>query len=101
MTIEEWKEEFARAVDRKYPNKWGPQDRLLSLFRQVGDASGAIQVKEGILKGGNPKFKNVPHRLAAIFPDLFVLCAHYGVDMEDELDRVMDFFRPDAEKRYK
>lgn len=86
MDINEWKELFVCAVNTRFPTKFTTEQRLLAILRQVSDVSERVQFGKGTKE-------ELRHRIAAIFPDLFMLCEDQGVELDEELQRVMDWFK--------
>ena len=79
----EWQSAFGAAVKKKFPKSMTPEDRLLAVYRQMGDLSGAMAFEAGRLKAVGHGYDNVPHRLACVFAELFILANEMG---EQNLD---------------
>ncbi len=95
MTIKQWKSRFVRITYKKFECV-PPAKRLKFLLANVQDAKRAVLLKEGkptnIPRDRRKKLRDYKHRLAAVFPDLFLLCDLYGMDLDYELRRVMSWF---------
>lgn len=98
MTITQWKDRFVRVAYQKF-RRDPPAKRLKFLLGNVQDAKQAVLLKEGIVKsatippGRRKKLADYKHRITAVFPDLFLLCDLYGVDLDRELRRVMVWYK--------
>lgn len=79
--------------------------RLKFFMGNVRDARLAIMLKEGIIRPASipkkrrRKLHDYKHRVAAVFPDLFLLCDLYEMDLDYELSRVMKWFRKQKTSR--
>ncbi len=82
MDIQEWQKEFVDAMNSKFPETWTKEERLLAITRQLADVSKQLQF-DGT---------EIQHRIAAIFPDLFMLCEQCDVDINKELLDVLSWF---------
>src|SRR5882762_4995979 len=106
MTIEQWKNRFVRIVYQKYQRE-PPHKRLQRFLDNVRDAEKAVLREEGRLKLASiPKkqrkrFLDHKLRIAAVFPDLFLLCDLYEMDMEYEFGRLLEWFRKQKNKEIK
>lgn len=89
MDIDRWQRMFFMAVNRKYPSKWTTEQRLLAIQRQIADVSHTHQFGE---LGGI----SIKGRIAGIFPDLFMLCEQHGMDLNEELKSILDWFNSNA-----
>lgn len=94
-TLQEWQKEFADAAMKKFPNniKWVEQDRVLSILRQLADVGGAIQKEQGLLKSDNHAHENPNYRIACLIADIFILCEKRKINLEEELDKVLDWYK--------
>lgn len=86
MDIDDWKRQFVTAVTDRFPKKFTPEQRMLAILRQVSDVSERIQFGKGTQD-------ELRHRIAAIFPDLFMLCENQGVELDEELQKVIEWFK--------
>ena len=83
---------FVDVRTKNFGVPWPPEQRMLAMVRQIGDASGALQKAQGKLKTDQHGYDDLRHRVASILPDLFFLADQLGVDWEKELIRCMDWF---------
>ena len=104
MTIMQWKQRFVRVTYQKF-KRVPPHARLKFFLGNVRDAKQAILPEEGILKPSKiprarrKKLHDYKHRIAAVFPDLFLLCDLYGMKLDYELQRVLDWFENQQESK--
>jgi len=82
VEIQDWQKEFVNAINNKFPEPWTKEQRLLAIVRQLADVSEQIQFNG----------TETNHRIAAIFPDLFMLCEQCGVGLDKELLGVLCWF---------
>ena len=87
MDIKEWQQKFVHAIKNRFPNEWTKEQRLLAIYRQLADVSGAIAVSGGTLKCNLHGYENVDHAIACVFADLFMLAEQ--IDLEKELGEVL------------
>lgn len=87
MEISVWQKKFAQVVEEKFPNSTD-EERLLLLLGNVMDVHKWMEK----YKRGKCTSMDVRHRIAAIFPDLFVLCESNHIDPDLELQKVMEWF---------
>jgi hypothetical protein len=98
VTITQWKKRFVGITYRKFA-RIAPEKRLKFFLDNVRDAKLAVMLKEGIIRPASiprkrrGKLQDYKHRIAAVFPDLFLLCDLYEMDLDRELARVMKWFR--------
>lgn len=94
-TITDWQKEFAKEAKRKFPAnaKWSQKDRLLSIDRQLADVGGALQKEEGIYNHDNHAYENPNHRIAATIADLLLLVDSRNFNLDEELDKVLDWYK--------
>lgn len=104
MTLNEWQKIIGEAARKKYNNQnWTQQDRLLSILRQLGDVSKAVQRDRGILKISdeeNRKLKSTAHRAAALIADILIFCDENKIDLEKELPIVFDWYNNTINSKY-
>ena len=81
MDIHEWQNQFVEAISKRFPKEFTSEQRLLAIHRQLADVSEKIQF------GGDVK-----HRIVAVLPDFFMLCHHYGIDLNQELPAILAWF---------
>ena len=91
MDIREWQDLFVVAMNKRFPTEWTPEQRLLAIQRQLADVSQTIQFGE---LGGI----SLHQRIAAILPDLFMLCEQHSVNLNEELPKVLAWFNGNASK---
>jgi hypothetical protein len=88
MDIRLWQDKFVSACKKKFPKEFSPEQRLLAVSRQLADVSERMQFNPSDLK----------YRIAAILPDIFMLCDQCDVDLNKELVGVLGWFESDVPK---
>jgi hypothetical protein len=97
VTIKQWQNRFVRVMEKKFKSI-PPQKRLKYFLGNVRDAKQAVLLKERIIKpssirmGRRKKLYDYKHRIAAVFPDLFVICGLYRMNLDYELTKVMKWY---------
>ena len=91
MDINVWQKLFVESCEKKFPIQFTPEQRLLAIQRQLADVSQTIQFGE---IGGI----TLQHRIAAVLPDLFMLCEQHDVNLNEELATVLAWFNSDSPK---
>jgi hypothetical protein len=106
MTIEQWKKRFVRIVYQKYERE-PPQKRLPRFLDNVRDAEKAVLREKGrirlasIPKEQRKRFLDHKLRIAPVFPDLFLLCDLYGMDLEYGFGRLLEWFKKQKDRETK
>lgn len=86
MTLKQWQAVFVCLAKHKFP-EWTPEQRLLSLHRQIADISQTLQC-------GERNGVSLKTRVADILPDVFLLADQLDVDLEKELSGdILTFFK--------
>ena len=95
-----WQKEIADAANARFPRNstWSQQDRLLSIFRQLADVTGAVQKEQGIYPSDDAKYEDANHRIAALIADILILCDTRKLDLEAELGKVMDWYKSGTDR---
>lgn len=76
--------------------KWTAKDHAMGFVGDVGDLMKLVAAKEGVRPAANVD-SQLGHELADCMWSVFVLADHYGIDVEKEFIRTMDYL----EKRIK
>lgn len=94
MDISFWQVRMADEIKATFPKPMSTEHRLLSLHRQVSEASLEFAKESGGIDAKHhPEHGGYKHRLGAIFLDLFVLCEEAKVNVEVELEKAIDWLR--------
>ena len=99
MEIMEWKKLITEANYRKFPRRWSPQDKLISLVTQTGDIGEKIQVLQGIRNFDKRPNDSINQLLIGALIDILVLCDMYNVDIDKELADALNWFNNSEEVR--
>lgn len=92
-SVREWQTLLRAAADRRFPNSgWGEQERLASIQRQLDDVNAAIKVARGELTSDDHAHQDPDHRIGALVADILILAEERGMNVEDELQKVLDWF---------
>jgi hypothetical protein len=88
-------EELSKSCIKKF-GEMSSEQRLLSIVRQVADASGAIAVRDGAIRGGQRHgYENVPHRVACILAEVLILARKENVDLDRQMKILLKWYQED------
>jgi len=91
--VDEWISQFEEGY-------WPPLSMLASLTEEVGEVAREINHREKIKKKKETELEgDIGLELADVFFSLICLANHYGIDLEDKFDEVMEKCSNRDEKR--
>ena len=93
MDIVLWQKKFYEEVKKTFAKSLTSEQRLLSIFRQVADASMELAKKKGLIETEHISHISCEQSIANIFVDLFVLCEEEGVELEQAFEIVLEYFK--------
>ena len=97
MDINTLRDEVVKAVKEKYPKEWSPENRYISLIRQVAGLGESLQYhQETITKCS--QHDTVQHQIACVMVDLFMLSDFLKADIEKELLLAIEWFKAREKK---
>ena len=79
---------------------WNAKDHAMGFVGDVGDLMKLVAAKEGVRAGADIDSR-LGHELADCMWSVFVIANHYGVDMEKEFARTMDYLEKRITKELK
>ncbi len=98
-TLTEWQKSLKAGADSKFPdNTLGTFNRVASLQEQLDDIKAAIDVENGSLKSNDHAHQDANHRIGALIADALILAEERGADIENELEKVLTWFKKTTEK---
>ncbi len=68
---------------------WNPEKRFIDLVEEVGELANAILFREGHKKSKSKQFDLTDSIMDVLF-DLLCLANHYGIDVSEEYQKVLD-----------
>lgn len=81
-------------VSQTFPKPFTTEQRLLAIYRQVGDAGVSLAKLQGLqVNHTNGADSDHKLRIAAILIDVFILANDYEVDIEAELEKAVAWFQ--------
>lgn len=92
----EVRKQYEVLEEREYGRRWTKEELAMGLVGDVGDLMKLIAAKEGVRSAKDVDSK-LGHELSDILWSIIVLAEKYGVDLEKEFSRTMDYL----EKRIK
>jgi hypothetical protein len=88
--INEWKELIVAARNKRFGDPLSKEERWQSFANQLEDVAKSIRSELGDL--ARDPWNNVSERVSAAIGDLFLLADDCDVDLEEELQKVIDWF---------
>ena len=97
-TLAEWQKALKEAVDTKFNDTIsGTFNRVNSLQEQLDDVKTAIAVELGDLKSDDHAHLDANHRIGALIADALIFAEERGAKIDDELEKVLAWFRERGE----
>lgn len=91
--ITQWQQTLKTASERKFRSSgWSQTDRLASIEEQLNDVKASLKVESGELQSDDHAHQDPNHRIGALIADILILAEERGVDVEDELEKVLAWF---------
>lgn len=92
-SIPEWQAAMKAAADRRFPGcDWDNLRRIQSTQDQLDDVKAALEVEAGMRQSDDHAHQDPNHRIGALVADILILAEERGMNVEDELQKVLDWF---------
>lgn len=92
-SIPEWQAAMKAAADRRFPEcNWDNLRRIQSTQDQLDDVKAALEVEAGMRRSDDHAHQDPNHRIGALVADIMILAEERGMNIEDELEKVLAWF---------
>lgn len=99
MEINKWQKVITKVINKRFPIKFSPEDRIISLASQVGQLGEKIQTLQGTRKWDRRADTPLSEMITAVFIDICILCDIYNIDLDKTLRGDIKWLLTNLEKR--